>query len=146
MCCDKIRKRIGSTRAEVSFLIKLQTGGLQLYQKETPAQVFSYEFCKISKYVSFTEHLGTTSFEHYQFCFIPYRTKKCRTKFSSDKMFLRTKFSSPMKNFVTLVRRKFCPMLKFLIHVFSVTFFIRRAKTKEKKHLHKFFKVSILTK
>ena len=39
----------GSTCARVSFLIKLQTSGLQLYQKETLAQVFSWEFCKISK-------------------------------------------------------------------------------------------------
>ena len=29
------------------FLIKLQAWGLQLYQKETPAQVFSREFCEI---------------------------------------------------------------------------------------------------
>ena len=31
------------------FLIKLQAWGLQLYKKETPAQVFSCKFCKISK-------------------------------------------------------------------------------------------------
>ena len=30
-----------------SFLIKLQVWGLQLYQKETSAQVFSSEFCEI---------------------------------------------------------------------------------------------------
>ena len=29
------------------FLIEMQTGGLQLYQKETLVQVFSSEFCKI---------------------------------------------------------------------------------------------------
>ena len=35
--------------ARVSFLIKLQSSGLQLYQKETLVEVFSYGFCKISK-------------------------------------------------------------------------------------------------
>ena len=33
----------------VSFLIKLQASGLQLYLKEILAQVFSYEFCEIVK-------------------------------------------------------------------------------------------------
>ena len=37
------------TCATVSFLIKLQASDLQLYKKETLAQVFSYEFCEISK-------------------------------------------------------------------------------------------------
>ena len=41
--------------ARVSFFIKLQALGLQLYKKETLAQVFSYEFCKI-----FTEFLYKT--------------------------------------------------------------------------------------
>ena len=60
--------------ARVSFLINLQASALQLYQKtgtllrkswnfikkETLAQVFSCEFCEISKKTSFTEHLRTT--------------------------------------------------------------------------------------
>ena len=67
-----------------------------------------------------------------EFIEIPYRTKKCRTK-----------FSSPMKNFVTFVRRKFCPT-KILCNVeiseiFSVTFLIRWAKSKEKKQIYKIF-------
>ena len=33
----------------VSLLIKLQAQYLQLHQKETPAQVFSSEFCEIFK-------------------------------------------------------------------------------------------------
>ena len=39
------------TCATVSFLVKLQASGLQFYfiKKETLAQVFFYEFCKISK-------------------------------------------------------------------------------------------------
>ena len=40
-----------NTFAIVSFLIK----------KETLAQVFSYEFCEISKNIFFTEHLWTTA-------------------------------------------------------------------------------------
>ena len=37
---------------------------------------------------------------------VPYRTKLPRTKFSSDKIFRRTKFSSPIQIFVTFVRQK----------------------------------------
>ena len=33
-----------------------------------------------------------------------YRTKVCRTKFSTDKIFRRTKFSTPSRNFDTFVR------------------------------------------
>ena len=35
-------------------------------------------------------------------------------------------FLSPMKNFVTFVRRTFCPMLKFQIHVFYCHFFHKK--------------------
>ena len=38
-----------NTCARVSFLIKLQAWALQLYKRETLAQVFSFEFCEISK-------------------------------------------------------------------------------------------------
>ena len=31
--------------------------GLQLYEKETPTQVFSREYCQIFKNISFEEHL-----------------------------------------------------------------------------------------
>ena len=34
-------------------------------KKETLAQVFSYEFCKISKNIFFTEHLWPTDSEHF---------------------------------------------------------------------------------
>ena len=34
-----------STGVVVSFLIKLQALGLELIKKETPTQVFSYEYC-----------------------------------------------------------------------------------------------------
>ena len=43
-----------NTRARVSFLIKLKALGLQFIKKETLAQVFSYNFCKISKIPFFT--------------------------------------------------------------------------------------------
>ena len=75
---------------------------------------------------------------------IPYQTKKCRTKFSLDKIFRRKKFSSPMKNFV---RRKSFPMLKFLIHIFLCHFFHKMGSNKRKEiNLHNFFKASILAK
>ena len=38
-----------------------KVAGLQLYLKKTPAQVFSCEFCEISKNTFFTEHLWTTA-------------------------------------------------------------------------------------
>ena len=43
-----------------SYLIKLHTGGLQLYLKETPAQGIFGEFSEILKNSSFTENLWTT--------------------------------------------------------------------------------------
>ena len=39
------------------FLIKLQTSGLQLYQKEIPTQVFSCEICELFKNTYFEQHL-----------------------------------------------------------------------------------------
>ena len=47
----------------VSFLIKLQASASACYfiKKETLAQVFSYEFCKISENIFFTDHLWTTA-------------------------------------------------------------------------------------
>ena len=47
-----------NTCTRVSFLIKLQASG-----KETLTQLFSREFCKISKNTFFTENLWTTAFE-----------------------------------------------------------------------------------
>ena len=49
--------------ARASFLIKLQVLCLQFTEKQTLAQVFSCEFCKISKKTFFTEHLWVTTSE-----------------------------------------------------------------------------------
>ena len=46
-----------------NFLFKLQATGQKKKEKETLAQVFSCEFCEISKKTFFTEHLRTTAFE-----------------------------------------------------------------------------------
>ena len=49
-----------NTCARVSFLIKLQVSGLQVFnfiKKKTLAQVFSWEFCKVFKNTFFIEHL-----------------------------------------------------------------------------------------
>ena len=43
------------------FLIKIQASDLQLYQKESLAQVFSCELSGIFKSTFFTEHLWTTA-------------------------------------------------------------------------------------
>ena len=48
-----------NTCARVSFWIKLQAWNF--IKKETLAQVFSGEFCEISKNTFFTEHLWTTA-------------------------------------------------------------------------------------
>ena len=50
-----------TTCAWVSFLIKLQAGGLQLYQMQAPVQVFPCEFFEIFNNTSFEEHLLTTA-------------------------------------------------------------------------------------
>ena len=42
------------------FLIKLQVLACNLIKKETQAQVFSCEFCEISKNTFFTEHFWAT--------------------------------------------------------------------------------------
>ena len=42
-----------NTCARVSFLIKLQTEACNFIKKETLTQVFSYEFCEISKNIFF---------------------------------------------------------------------------------------------
>ena len=51
-----------NTCARVSFVIKLQAETCNFIKKETLAQVFSCEFCEISKKTFFTEHLWTTAF------------------------------------------------------------------------------------
>ena len=44
-----------------SFLIKLQAKGCNFIKKEYLAQVFSCEFCEISKNTFITEHLQATA-------------------------------------------------------------------------------------
>ena len=46
-----------NTCARVSFLISLQADACNFIKKETLAQVFSCEFCEISKNTFLTEHL-----------------------------------------------------------------------------------------
>ena len=46
-----------NTYARISFLIKLQAEACSFIKKEALAQVFSCEFCEISKGTFFTEHL-----------------------------------------------------------------------------------------
>ena len=54
----KIHKK--TTCVSVSFLIKPETA--TLFKKETLAQLFSSEFCEISKNTFFTEHHRATTF------------------------------------------------------------------------------------
>ena len=50
-----------NTCVRVSFLIKLQASGCNFIEKETLAQVFTCDFCEISKNIFFTEHLWATA-------------------------------------------------------------------------------------
>ena len=50
-----------NTCARVSFLIKLQPDAYNFIKKEILAQMFSCEFCEISKNNFFTEHLWATA-------------------------------------------------------------------------------------
>ena len=43
------------------FLIKLEASGLQIYQTETPTQVFPCDYCKVFKKTYFEEHLRTAA-------------------------------------------------------------------------------------
>ena len=51
-----------NTCARVSFLIKLQASGLNFIKKETLAQVFSCEFCEISKNTFFHRASSVAAF------------------------------------------------------------------------------------
>ena len=52
-----------NTCARASFLIKLKASSCSFIKKETLAQMFSCEFCEISKNTFFTEHLLATASE-----------------------------------------------------------------------------------
>ena len=54
------------TCARISFLIRLQAWGLQLYEKCDSGTGVFCEFCEISKNTFFTEHLWTTASECWQ--------------------------------------------------------------------------------
>ena len=54
----------------VSFQVKMQAEGLQIYRKRDPAQVFSCEFCEMFKNSYFVERL------HFYFCFVYYFSVK----------------------------------------------------------------------
>ena len=49
------------TCARASFLMKFHAGACNFIKKDTLAQVFSCEFCEISKNTFFTEHLRVTA-------------------------------------------------------------------------------------
>ena len=52
------------TPVSESFLTKLQAQACNFIKKETLAQVFSYEVCKISKNTFFAEHIQATASAH----------------------------------------------------------------------------------
>ena len=62
MFLESLQNSQESTCARVSFLKKSQALACNFIKKETLAQVFSSEFCEISKNTFFTEHrLATAS-------------------------------------------------------------------------------------
>ena len=58
MFFEILQNSLENTSARVSFLIKLHTSACNFINKETLAQVFSCEFCEISKNTFFTETSG----------------------------------------------------------------------------------------
>ena len=54
-----------NTCARFSFLIKLHAEACHFINEKTLAQVFSCEFCKVSKNTFFTEHLWATASEEH---------------------------------------------------------------------------------
>ena len=63
-CSLKFCKAHRKTPVRVSFLIMLQTDACNFIKQETLAQVFSCEFCEISKNTFSIEHLRETASEH----------------------------------------------------------------------------------
>ena len=57
----KFRKIHRKIPVQESFFNKVTGLTLQLIKKETLAQVFSFEFCKIFKNIFFTEHIRATA-------------------------------------------------------------------------------------
>ena len=140
-----------NTCARVSFLIKLQTEACNYIKKDSGTDVFLWIlrkfygdlFYKTSATANVfrgnrngtlvENRLNWTTFENHKFSWsfqrfvlkkrYIYSRPNLSDKKTSDKIFRRTKFSSSMENFVTFVRRKFCPLLKFLTHVFFCHFF-----------------------
>ena len=55
-----------NTCPRASLLIKLQASFCNFIKKETPAQVFSCEFCEIFKSTFFTEYLRVTASDLYK--------------------------------------------------------------------------------
>ena len=53
----------GKHQCQRLFFHKVTDSGLQFYQKETLAQMFSYEFCKIFENNFFSEYLRVTASE-----------------------------------------------------------------------------------
>ena len=59
--CSVRKGVLRKSRARVSFLIKLHAQDCDFIKKGTLVQMFSCEFCKISKNTFFTEHLRATA-------------------------------------------------------------------------------------
>ena len=55
-------KSTGNTCISIYFLKSYKLLDLQLYQKETPSQVFSCKYCKIVNTVYLEKHLQTAAF------------------------------------------------------------------------------------
>ena len=60
-CSQKFRKIHKKRPVQSRFFNKVAGLGLQLYQKKNSAQVFSCEFCEISKNLFFIEYLWVTA-------------------------------------------------------------------------------------
>ena len=126
-----------------NVLIRFQDVGQQLYQKETPAQLSSCEFCETFKKTFFTDHLWTTaSVLYYNALYIsnisylysvnisPRYKKDSQSRSRSRESFFLWSFRRAVKiaiAFFDLFNSKQLLMLRsqhfFLIGKFSIRFF-----------------------
>ena len=69
-----------NTCARVSFLIKLQAQVFNFIKKETLGQLFSCEFCEISKNTFLTDHLKEPPSESLQFPGVALKSRSFKDK------------------------------------------------------------------
>ena len=100
------------------FLIKLQI--YQIYQRETPTQVFSCEYCKILRTAFLIEHLWWLLLDLLQ-NFLKITVKKIISQYSISQKFLRNYFSLSYSVSKNNSFTGFSQFLSFFKHVRAIS-------------------------